>query len=112
MSSRATAKLRIADRQTTRYPHLRQLSINYEGATQEIPLRPPDISTRGMFINTTQEYPEGAILKVRFRLARTNLEVQVRCEVRYCLPGVGIGVEYVDISPQSRRAIEQELLLT
>jgi hypothetical protein len=29
--------------------------------------------------------------------------------VRYCLPGVGIGVEYVDLADSSRLAIEDEL---
>lgn len=104
-------KLRQAARQAARYAHIRQLAINYEGASEEISLRPPDISTRGMFINTPRIFPEGAVLKVRFRMARSNHEVQVRSEVRYCLPGVGIGVEFIDLPPDARRAIEEELEL-
>lgn len=96
-------------RQAKRHPHLRQLSVTYEGQSEEIPLRPPDLSTQGMFINTARTFPEGAVLKLRFRLAKSNFEVNARGEVRYCLPGVGIGVEFIEISDEAQRQIEDEL---
>ena len=98
-----------AARVAERYSSLRDLSVSYEGHSDTIATRLPDISTRGMFINTTKHFPEGAVLNVRFRLARTGMEVQSRCEVRYCLDGVGIGVEFVNISPKAALAIEEEL---
>lgn len=98
-----------AARMAERYSSLRDLSVAYEGHSDMIATRPPDISTRGMFINTAKHFPEGAVLNVRFRLARTGVEVQSRCEVRYCLDGVGIGVEFVNISPKAASAIEEEL---
>lgn len=98
-----------AARAAERYSSLRDLSVAYEGHSDTIATRLPDISTRGMFINTPKHFPEGAVLNVRFRLARTGAEVQSRCEVRYCLDGVGVGVEFVNISPKARLAIEQEL---
>lgn len=96
-------------RQARRFPHLRELSVHYEGSSEEVALRPPDISPRGMFINTTRQLPEGAVLTLRFRLSRTGHEVRARAEVRYCLPGVGVGVEFVEISPEDQRAIEDEI---
>ncbi len=111
MSSRKRTNLRAAAGRPPRYTQIRQLSINYEGSNQEISLRAPDISMRGMFINTAENFPEGAVLNVRFLLARSNYEVHARCEVRYCLPGVGVGVEYIEISPEAQRAIEEELQL-
>lgn len=98
-----------AARVAERYSSLRDLSVSYEGHSDTIATRLPDISTRGMFINTAKHFPEGAVLNVRFRLARTGMEVQSRCEVRYCLDGVGIGVEFVNISPKAALAIEEEL---
>jgi len=102
-------KSNIAARKEARYPQLSELSVAYEGFTEEIILRPPDLSPHGMFINTAKEFPEGAILKLRFRMARRGILVQTRCEVRYRLSGVGIGVEFIDISPDSVRAIEEEI---
>ena len=72
-------------RASERYSSLRDLSVTYEGFSDIIATRLPDISPRGMFINTTRHFPEGAVLNVRFRLARTGVEVQSRCEVRLSL---------------------------
>lgn len=98
-----------APRVAKRFSSLRDLSVTYEGHSEDIVTRPPDISTRGMFINTTRVFPEGAVLNVRFRLALSGHEVHSRAEVRYCLPGVGVGVEFIDISRECVRAIEREI---
>jgi hypothetical protein len=98
-----------AGRTTERYSSLRDLAVTYEGHSDSIATRPPDISSRGMFINTARHFPEGAVLNVKFRLARTGVEVESRCEVRYCLEGVGVGVEFLDISSTAALAIEKEL---
>lgn len=100
-----------AARAAERYSSLRDLQVSYEGHSDTIVTRLPDISTRGMFINTSKHFPEGAVLSVSFRLVRTGVEVQSRCEVRYCLHGVGVGVEFVDISPEAVWAIQEELHL-
>jgi hypothetical protein len=96
-------------RRELRFPQLLELRMNYEGDGENIPLRPPDISPHGMFVNTSTHFPEGAIVNLRFRLTRSNVEVQIRGEVRYCLPGIGIGVEFVGIRPEAVRAIEKEI---
>jgi hypothetical protein len=87
------------------------LHVTYEGHSDEVATRPPDISIRGMFINTTRTFPQGAVLSVDFRLTRTQVEIHTRGEVRYCLPGVGVGVEFVQPSPEVLAFIEQEIEL-
>ncbi len=109
MSPRKVVRPNSSTRATARYPQLRELSLIYEGRSEQVAVRPPDISPHGMFINTASYFPEGAVLKLRFRLTNTNFEVQTRCEVRYCLPGVGIGVEFVGIPPEAVQAIEKEM---
>lgn len=98
-------------RNAARISTLRELSVTYEGHSEQIALRPPDVSTQGMFINTARTFPEGAVLNVQFRLGQTGAEIVTRAEVRYCLPGVGVGVEFVDISQEAVYAIEQEVKL-
>jgi hypothetical protein len=83
--------------------------MSFEGGGCEIPIRPPDLSLHGMFVNTSTHFPEGTIVNLRFRLTQSNLEVQTRGEVRYCLPGIGIGVEFVGLGAEAGRAIEREL---
>jgi len=111
MSSGSDEKKWNFSRGVPRVSSLCDLSVSYEGYSENIQTRPPDISTRGMFINTSRSFPEGAVLNVRFRLAMTGTEVVTRCEVRYCLPGVGVGVEFIEISREGVEAIEKEIQL-
>jgi hypothetical protein len=100
-------------RREKRYPQLTELSMIYEGFEEDVNVRPPDISAHGMFINTRTGYPQGAVLKLRFRLSRSGVMLETRGEVRYCLRGVGVGVEFVDTTPEFIQAIEDEIgLLT
>ena len=96
-------------RRLQRHQHLSELSVTYEGSNETFPIHPPNISTRGMFINTSAVFPEGSVLKLTFRLARTGARIAARCEVRYCLAGAGLGVEFVDLPGECTRAIEAEL---
>ena len=98
-------------RREPRFQTLSDLHLKYEGWPNEICLRAPDLSAHGMFVNTATHFPEGAIVNLRFRLKHADIEIQTRGEVRYCLEGVGIGVEFVDLEAHAARAIEKELKL-
>lgn len=84
----------------------------YEGEKNRLALKTPDLSECGMFVNTTCLFPEGAILKQQFRLAVSDAEVNTWCEVRYCLPGTGLGVEFISLSPEAKQAIQREIALS
>jgi PilZ domain len=109
MSPVENEKTWSAARLAARVSSLRDLSVTYEGRSEDIALKPPDISTRGMFINTTHNFPEGAVLNVQFRLGHSGVQISTRAEVRYCLAGVGVGVEFVEISADAVKAIENEV---
>ncbi len=64
-SERDEPKL-VVERQYDRYSYLRDLTVSFEGRTEEIKLRTPDISPYGMFINTDYLFPEGSTLLNRF----------------------------------------------
>jgi hypothetical protein len=102
-------KSKNAARREIRYPQLTELSMIYEGRQEDISTRSPELSPHGMFIFSKKEYPQGAVLKLRFRLSRSGTLIQTRGEVRYCLKGVGIGVEFQGISPEFVQAIEEEV---
>lgn len=103
--------LRKYHRNSPRVNSLGSISLNYEGHSEEVAARPPDVSTRGMFVNTARNFPEGAVLNLKFMLSLSGVEIKTRCEVRYCLKGVGIGVEFVGISPDAVEDIEREIEL-
>ncbi len=99
-------------RSSPRVYGVREITISYEGQNEEILVRPPNLSQRGMFINTSRTFPEGAVLNLRFALVLTGAEVRTRCEVRYCQAGVGIGVEFIGLPPESLKTIEREIALS
>ncbi len=58
-------KTNVAIRQDVRYPQLTELSMIYEGATEEVAVRPPDLSPHGMFINTANEFDVKSAIALR-----------------------------------------------
>jgi hypothetical protein len=100
-----------ATRSHSRVQCLREINVTYEGQNERTVVKAPDLSVNGMFINTSRRFPEGAVLNLQFRMAMTNTTVETRCEVRYCLPGVGVGVEFIGIAPEAKKDIERELEL-
>jgi hypothetical protein len=101
--------MNIPTREWPRLSSFRELTMTYEGDTEVLALRQPDISSRGMFISTAARFPEGTVLKLSFLLTRSNHAVNVRGEVRYCLPGVGVGIEFVGMAPEDQKAIREEI---
>lgn len=91
---------------------LREITISQEGRDEIIMVKAPDLSSTGMFISTGRTFSEGAVLNLKLRLAITDVEVRTRCEVRYCLPGIGVGVEFIGIPLDAAGAIERELALS
>ncbi len=84
-----------------------ELKIIYDGCSDWVDVRSPDISATGMFINTPHTFSKGAKLKLRFELPGTGTRIQAVGEVRYSLPGVGVGVEFVNLPELARREIEK-----
>ena len=91
---------------------VRDITVSREGDDELIRIKAPDLSITGMFITAAGTFPEGTVLNLRFRLAATGVEVRTRCEVRYCHPGIGIGVEFIGLSPEAAASIERELSLS
>ena len=103
-----SSKIQVEQRKAPRVLY-RDLKILYDGMDDVVCESSPDLTTSGMFINTPRSYPPGAQLRLRFDLLRTEVIVQAQGDVRYCLPGIGIGVLFVDLPEPARTAIEREL---
>jgi hypothetical protein len=91
---------------------IREIALQYEGIEERIISRVPDVSTSGMFVSTGRKYAEGAVLNLSFCLALSGLEVHARGEVRYSIPGVGVGVQFIDIPEEAIHSIEREIRLS
>jgi hypothetical protein len=63
-----------------------------------------DLSTAGVFIDSLTCFAVGSILRLKFRINDTLIEATG--EVRYCMPQIGMGVRFSDLSPEQRAIIE------
>jgi len=61
-----------------------------------VPCRLSDLSAGGAFVDARTNLPTGARVQMRFRLA--DREISVVAEVRYMVPGIGMGVRFVDLT--------------
>jgi len=112
MKEKDSSTKTIGSRSGSRAHCIREITVSSEGQDELIRIKAPDLSCTGMFINATRPFAEGTVLNLKFRLAVTGIEVNTRCEVRYCSPGVGIGVEFIDLSAEARKDIGRELALS
>lgn len=75
--------------------------VEYKGiGSRLLSTRITDLSTDGAFIDSMLSFPEGSILKLRFRVE--PVEVNVSAEIRYCLPQIGMGVRFLDLTEADR----------
>jgi len=69
-----------------------------------IAARISDLSTTGAFLDSMNALPAGTKLALRFRAGPQ--EVRVAAEVVHAMPQFGMGVRFLDLSGESRAAIE------
>jgi hypothetical protein len=63
-----------------------------------------------MFLETIAAFPKDTILQLRFKLAENeSTPIAVRARVLYVATGIGVGVEFMDLSPEDRIRIERLL---
>lgn len=65
-----------------------------------------DISVGGMFIETDQPMPVGSRLNLRFNLEGQDPITVAAAEVTYQVGRMGMGVQFVDVTPEDLKRIE------
>jgi hypothetical protein len=74
------------------------------------PRRSSDLSAGGMFLETIAAFPKDTVLQLKFKLGEDASEpIVVRAKVLYVANGIGVGVEFMDLSPHDQTRIEQML---
>jgi len=87
----------------TRATHLCEAQLDGVKNTWDT-VRVSDIGPGGASLDTRSTLPVGSTLRLAFRIRKT--EVTVMAQVVYCTPPVGIGVRFLDLSPEDRALIE------
>lgn len=65
-----------------------------------------NLSVGGAFVESEQSYAVGSVLSLRFKLPMSSHFITTLVIVRNVQPSKGFGVEFLDISPESRSQIQ------
>jgi c-di-GMP-binding flagellar brake protein YcgR len=65
-----------------------------------------DVSAGGMFVETTVPCEKGARVELRFHLNDGGPVILAQADVKYLVPKLGMGVEFVNLSPPDRERLE------
>jgi hypothetical protein len=87
-------------RRPARIPCREDISI--DGLTQ---CAIADISEGGLFISTIQHFETDEVIEVAIPMKRKKITVRAR--VRYCQPGIGAGVAFIDLNNDQRTKIKE-----
>ncbi|HEU4390505.1 MAG TPA: PilZ domain-containing protein [Blastocatellia bacterium] len=79
--------------------------VEFDGVqTGAANIRISDLSTKGAFIDSLASFPVGSILQLRFLVRST--EMCVTGEVRHNLPQIGMGIRFVNLSPEDEAVLQ------
>ncbi len=93
-----------------RFPRrMAALPVEVRQAAQSYPLKceTTDISLGGCYVKTLFTLPVGTEVNLRIRLADT--ELQVKGAVRTADPGLGNGIEFLEMPPEQREQLARYL---
>jgi hypothetical protein len=79
-----------------------QIWLGQDGIFTKSPDTLRDLSERGAFIQTQQQFTRGSILHLRFQLPFSERLMSSTVIVRNRRDCEGVGVEFLDLSPQDR----------
>ena len=64
-----------------------------------------DLSEGGAFVETRQQFAVGSILTLQFTLPQVPRPISTTVAVRHLRGGAGLGVQFLDISPEDRQTV-------
>lgn len=66
-----------------------------------------DVSIGGMYISCNDPLPSDSLLNLSFRLRPKEALISCRGKVVYSLKGMGMGIQFFDLSEESRQALQK-----
>jgi hypothetical protein len=97
----------IIDRRKSDRVFHRVKAEGYGPATGHFTSRLSDLSTTGAFVDSVKGFAEGTVFRMKFHI--DSKEVDVTSEVRYNIEHIGMGIRFIEITDEDRRAIKKFL---
>jgi Tfp pilus assembly protein PilZ len=64
-----------------------------------------DISEGGLYISAIQQFGENSVIDVTIPFKGDKLTV--KAQVKYCQPGIGMGIELIDLNDEQKLKIKE-----
>jgi hypothetical protein len=68
-----------------------------------------ELSIGGAYAESRQIYPVGSIINIRFRIPAATNPISCSAIIRSVQPGVGFGLQFLDISRENVHLIERQV---
>jgi c-di-GMP-binding flagellar brake protein YcgR len=91
-----------------RYPRTQvdmEVWLGQHGMFTRTPRLLRDLSEEGAFVETDERFALGSIVNVCFTIPATGRLIATTAAVRHQRVGRGVGLEFLDISPEDRREL-------
>ena len=93
------------------YPRIESgVPVEYTTSDDTLRGRAINLGGGGMLLDPSRQIPGNLPQSVHFRPARHMAPIQAQVIVRHDLPGLGVGLEFVEIAPADRARILQLIL--
>ncbi len=66
-----------------------------------------DVSVGGLFVSAKKPFPRDSEVAVSFQLKSSGQAISCHGRVAYSIAGVGMGIQFFDLSEENRKAIEK-----
>lgn len=81
--------------------------IKCESLGREELLATRDVSVGGLFVKVRKPLPRDSEVTLTFRLPSTQQSIACRGKVMYPVEGLGMGVQFFDLSPETRGLLQK-----
>lgn len=94
-------------RHAPRYSFIASAELVQEKSTVSITARVSELSLQGCYLDMVNPFPVRTIVQIKISSATDSF--QAKGKVLYVHPGIGAGVIFVDVSPQSQTVLQRWL---
>lgn len=81
--------------------------VRCEALSRQEVLVTRDVSVGGLFVGAKKPFPRDSEVAITFQLKSNGPSVSCRGHVAYSIAGVGMGIQFIDLSEENRQAIEK-----
>jgi hypothetical protein len=107
-SASAKAATNIADRRSTPRQHFVAEALTVEiSSGVKLSARSCDLASHGCYVDSLRPFPVGTLVCIR--LKNNEAMFEANGSVAYQLPGLGMGITFLDITPESQAVLDKWL---